>query len=118
MYATYKNDVQFFVVYIKEAHALDSAWPMSGRGHPLVQEPVTWKERQKIAKQCTTALELAHMPTLVDEIDDGVAVAYQAAPDRLYLVGRDGKIAYAGGRGPFGFSPKELETAIKKILQN
>jgi len=29
-------------------------------------------------------------------------------PDRLYLVGRDGRIAYRGAPGPFGFIATEL----------
>ena len=42
---------------------------------------------------------------------------YGAHPDRLYLVGRDGKIAYTGGRGPTGFRPDELEEAITAELE-
>jgi hypothetical protein len=37
-------------------------------------------------------------------------------PTRLYLVGTDGRVAYAGGLGPFGFKPKELEAAIDDLL--
>ena len=37
-------------------------------------------------------------------------------PDRLYLVGVDGKVVYKGGRGPFGFRPADLSTAIEKYL--
>ncbi len=108
--------MQFFVVYIREAHALDSEWPMTGRGHPLVQEPVDDAERRRLATQCTTALELAMIPTLVDGIDDAVGRRFAAWPDRLFLVGKDGKIAYAGGPGPAGFKPEELEAAIKTAL--
>jgi len=42
---------------------------------------------------------------------------YGAWPDRLYLVGKDGKIAMAGGRGPFDFKPDKLEKAIQKELE-
>ena len=37
-------------------------------------------------------------------------------PLRTRVVGKDGKIAYAGGRGPFGFKPDELEASIKAEL--
>ena len=37
--------------------------------------------------------------------------------DRLYLVGRDGRIAYRGGEGPFGFKPNELGAAIEHHLK-
>src|SRR5262249_43155093 len=33
-------------------------------------------------------------------------------PDRLYVIGRDGRVVYKGGRGPFGFSTGEMEQAL------
>lgn len=93
---------------------MDGARPMT-RG-PLVQEPINLKERLSLAKQCTTAMAIAHIPTLVDLIDDKVSAAYQGHPDRLFLVGKDGKMAYSGGRGPFGFRPDELDRAIRAEL--
>ena len=103
------------MVYIREAHAVDSRSPMMHG--PLVEDPVNNKERHTVAQRCSTALELAEIPTLVDKVDDKVGLAYAAWPDRLYLVGVDGKIAYAGGRGPFGFHPKELAAAIEVELK-
>lgn len=79
---------------------------------PLVEDPINAKERHEVATQCVTALDLKTITAVVDRIDDAVNQAYSGWPDRLYLVGKDGKIAYAGGRGPFGFKPDELETAI------
>ena len=49
-------------------------------------------------------------------MDNSTDLAYSALPDRLYLVGTDGKIAYNSGRGPMGFRPDEFETAIKDYL--
>ena len=83
----------------------------------MIQEPMTWKERSGIATECVAALEIQHLPTLIDEMDDRVGGVYQGFPDRLYLVGRDGKIAYQGGPGPFGFRPSELDDAIKAELK-
>ena len=37
-------------------------------------------------------------------------------PDRLYLIDRDGRIAYKGGRGPMGFKPGELEQSVVMLL--
>lgn len=53
---------------------------------------------------------------VVDAVDDAAASAYGGWPDRLYLVGRDGRIAYQSGEGPFGFKPKELAAAIEQHL--
>ena len=57
------------------------------------------------------------MPMVVDAVDNAVASAYGGWPDRLYLVGRDGRIAYRGGEGPFGFKPNELGAAIEHHLK-
>jgi hypothetical protein len=56
------------------------------------------------------------MPLLVDGMDDKVGKAYSGMPDRLYLIDREGRVAYKGGRGPFGFKPGELEQAILMLL--
>lgn len=109
--------MQFFVVYIREAHAIDSRSPMGGGGHPIVEDPKTLEERRAVAEVCLTKLEIASIPALVDDMQDTANVAYGGWPDRLYLVGRDGRVAYKGGRGPFGFKPDELEQALEHELQ-
>jgi hypothetical protein len=70
-------------------------------------------ERPAVASTCAANLRM-RMPTVVDELDDGVASAYGGWPDRLYLVGRDGRIAFQGGEGPFGFKPDALERALAR----
>jgi hypothetical protein len=116
LWKTYGEEVAFFVVYIREAHAIDSQAPMGGRGMPIVEDPLTLEERRAVASVCMAKLALEPMPALVDDIDDKANTAYAAWPDRLYLIGRDGRIAYRGGPGPRGFKPEELEAAIKAEL--
>ena len=106
--------MQFLLVYIREAHAADGRSP--NYGGPLVEEPITTEERDAVASTCVADLGLDMIPAVLDRIDDKVGAAYSGHPDRLYLVGKDGKIAYAGARGPFGFSPNELEMAIIEEL--
>ncbi len=112
MYEAYKDRVEFLVVYIREAHPIDGHMPMEFK---MIEDPITTVERLKVAKQCVTELKLA-MPAVVDKLNDAVSVAYHGWPERLYLVGKDGKIAYVGGPGPFQFEPGELEKAIRKIV--
>ena len=107
--------MQFVVVYIAEAHAIDSTWPML-RG-PLLEEPETLEERMANAGKCAVGLELKDFLTVVDGIDDKAMRSYEAWPDRLYLIGKDGKVAYKGGLGPFQFKPDELEKAIAQLLK-
>ncbi len=77
----------------------------------LIEDPVSDDERKVVANQCVADLNLP-MPAVIDRIDNLVNLAYGALPDRLYLVDKNGKVAYAGKRGPRGFKPDELETAI------
>ena len=56
------------------------------------------------------------MPALVDRMDDRVAIDYAAMPERLYVIDRDGSIAYKRGMGPMYFRPLEWESAIEKLL--
>ncbi len=110
------GEVAFLVVYIREAHAIDGRSPLRTGRHPLVEEPKTIGERVDVARVCLTKMELRGIPAVVDGMDNAVAQAYAAAPDRLYLIGKDGTVAYQGGRGPFGFLPDELGEAIQKEL--
>jgi alkylhydroperoxidase family enzyme len=79
------------------------------------KQPRTFLERADAAGKCCAALEM-EMPLLVDAMDDPVGHAYSGMPDRLYLIDRDGKVAYQGGRGPFGFKPGEMEQALVMLL--
>jgi hypothetical protein len=80
-----------------------------------IRQPVTIDERLGVAQKCSATLEIS-FPVLVDPVGDPVGKAYSAMPDRLYLVDRDGRIAYKSGRGPFGFHPGELEQALIALL--
>ncbi len=73
----------------------------------------TLDQRQETAQQCLATLKLS-MPTLVDRDDNKVNRAYAAWPDRLYVIGLDGKIAYKGGPGPKEFRPQEVDQWLRK----
>jgi hypothetical protein len=103
------------VVYIREAHP-EEGWilPENRRSGVAVHEPTTEDERQTVASTCAVNLRL-RMPMVVDGLDNAVASAYGGWPDRLYLIGRDRRIAFQGGEGPFGFKPQELADAIERL---
>jgi hypothetical protein len=96
----------------REAHPTDG-WRMTSNDKAGVAfaQPKTFEERTSVAAACCEKLKIT-MPLLVDDLDDRVGHLYSGMPDRLYLIDRQGKIAYKGGRGPFGFKPGELEQAI------
>ena len=108
--------VPFLIVYIREAHPEDG-WVLADnrrQGIALV-DPGSDEARAEVAATCAVQLR-TRLPVAVDGVDDAVALAYGGWPDRLYLIGRDGRIAYQGGEGPFGFAPDELGAAIDAEL--
>lgn len=108
----YGEHVEFLAVYVREAHPIDG-WrmPSNDKAGVAFAQPKTFEERTQVAAVCCEKLKIT-MPLLVDDLDDRVGHLYSGMPDRLYLIDRAGKIAYKGGRGPFGFKPGELEQAI------
>jgi hypothetical protein len=116
IYGRYSDRVWFYVIYIREAHP-DDGWrvPENLRQEIRIREPRSTAERKAVATLCQVNLEL-DMPMLVDEIDNRVEESYLSRPMRLYLIGRDGRIAYTGDQGPFGFHPDSWEAAIQAEL--
>jgi Iodothyronine deiodinase len=113
----YGEQVAFFVVYIKEAHPEDGWVLESNRDEGIAAaDPETVDERAELADACAVRLRI-RMPVLLDELDDEVASRYGGWPDRLYLIGRDGRVAFQGEEGPFGFRPDDLEAAIEAELR-
>ncbi len=126
LYERYRDRVEFLHVYIREAHPKDG-WSFAGpvmrhliaRYAPTaaigMPDPTTLEERREAAGSCQ--LSAGHeLPTVVDDLDDAVSSAYAALPTRLYLVDVEGRIAYAGGPGPYGFKPDELGRAIEALI--
>lgn len=113
LYDRYKDRVQFFIVYIHEAHAADGRSPIRVNTSKLewISEPKSAFERFQVANTCIEDLKLT-IPCLLDDMENATDKAYSGWPDRLYLVGKDGRIAFQGRPGPRGFRPEELAAAI------
>ena len=127
LHLRYGDCVEFLSIYIREAHPVDGWWLGDGVAGKLIRavvgsgeatdiyDPKIIEERQTVAGRCETELEYG-ITTIVDTMDDTVNKAYASLPTRLYLVGEDGRIVYAGGLGPFGFKPTELGETIERYL--
>jgi Iodothyronine deiodinase len=80
----------------------------------IFDRPKDWNERQSVAQACCRKLNLS-IPCVVDTIDNTVDNLYAAWPERIFVIGSDGKIAYAGKQGPWGFKPAEAERALRPL---
>ncbi len=72
-------------------------------------------ERCAAADTCVREMEI-DFPALVDGMDNATELAYTAWPDRLYVVGVDGRILHKTAPGPWGFRAKKIEEALKELL--
>lgn len=104
-------------MYIQEAHPVD-LWQVSSnvKDGVLLDSPQTAEERAGDAEMCVVRLAIK-LPSLVDGIDNRVERAYTGWPDRLYLIGTDGRIQYKSAPGPYGFSTNDLEASLKRVLK-
>ena len=106
---------EFFMVYIREAHPSD-AWQISSneRDQVIHSSPTTDEERCDLAQTCTDKIGCT-FPALVDGLDNAVDDIYTGWPERIYVIGRDGRIRYKSAPGPFGFEPEELGAELERL---
>ena len=105
--------MEFYLVYIQEAHASDGWQTESNEKENVIYEyPKGYDERISIAGTCSTKLGI-EFSALVDTIDNKTETAYTAWPDRLYLIDHAGNIAFKSDAGPFGFKTERLAKALK-----
>lgn len=128
VYRRYHEQVEFITVYVREAHPSDKWWlgesrtqralmrVTKARARTDIKDPVTMEERREVAAACQATLLDGEVPMYVDTIDDRVSTMYTGKPTRIYLIGRDGRVVYNPGIGPFGFNPKHLGQEIEAYL--
>jgi tetratricopeptide (TPR) repeat protein len=116
----YHERVDFRLVYISEAHAnggAESQWQSTINQKEGIDLPAARNlaEKQEHAALCLRRLTLP-FGVVVDGMDAAAERAYQAWPSRLYLVGRDGKVAFQTRLGELDFHADDLERAIREML--
>ncbi len=109
MYKANKDRVNFRLVYISEAHAMDDKFPVPYASELGIREHKNFGERCTVASRLRKDKKLT-IPCLVDDMDNSVEKQYRAWPDKVFLVRKDGRLAVAGKRGPWGFKP-----ALRKV---
>ncbi len=114
---SYRGRAEFLMVAVRQARPSDG-WPSkdNAQAGASLAQPKDEKGRFQAARDLKAKLGLT-WPMAVDRMDDRVGILYSGMPCRLYLVDPSGRVAYQGGRGPFGFKPDELEQALLLQLQ-
>jgi hypothetical protein len=108
--------VSFLAVYILEAHPSD-VWQMQSnlKDNVVFASPKNEEERAFVAGACVRKLGIK-FPAVLDGFENTTEKAYTGWPDRLYLIDRNGKVAYKSAPGPFGFHPDDLKAALEKLI--
>ena len=117
IYAKFRDRVEFFVVYVQEAHPTDG-WQTDSNVEAgvLFRQHQSFDEREEVAATCSIDLHIS-LPVLIEEMSNDIDEAYGAAPERLYIVDAQGKVAYHGGAGPHFFDLDEWEEALEVCLR-
>ncbi len=107
--------MEFYLVYIQEAHSSDG-WQMeiNEKEKVVYEYPKHYEERVSVAETCSTNLGI-EFPALVDTLDNKTEHDYTAWPDRLYLIDSNGRVAFKSEAGPFGFKTDLLAKALVSI---
>lgn len=119
LYQTYRDRVDFLLVYIREAHP-DSLIAIPGpdgkKQLQVVSQTESLEERLQNLRKFLSLTGIT-IPSVIDDYDNSVKRAYAAWPDRLYVVGADGNVVYKGRPGPFGFRVPELEEWLREQVK-
>lgn len=84
------------------------------RDNVVFASPKNLEERGSVAGSCVRNLHIG-IPALLDDFSNSTEAAYTGWPDRLYVIGRDGRVVYKSKPGPFGFHPQEMEPYLKRL---
>jgi peroxiredoxin len=116
LYAKYKDQAAFYMVYIIEAHTSDR-WQDAANftDNVVFASPRNPAERAGMGRLCLAKLDIK-FPAVMDTFDNSAERAYTSWPNRLYVIDKDGRIAYKSLEGPFGFHPQGVAATLQKLF--
>ncbi len=116
-FETHKDAVDFFCIYIEEAHPSDG-WAVFENIDAGIEyrQPATIEERADIAEICALKLDIK-MPMLLGDIGNRVDADYAALPVRIFVIGADGIIRYRTGMGPRDLDMDAAMAAIGELAE-
>ena len=116
IYRAFHDSMDFYCVYIQEAHP-DDGWQVASNLQDKVvhNQPATLGEREAMAQVCAVNLQL-EMPMVLDGIDNEIDRLYDALPERLYVLDAEGRVHFRTVVGSPGFDVSAWEAAIAKLV--
>ncbi|EMI17677.1 type III iodothyronine deiodinase [Rhodopirellula maiorica SM1] len=117
LYQQHKDNANFLMVYIREAHPDSKIQVKTAAGEEELQTFVQTNNlalRREHAATCERTLSLS-FPTVMDGVDNRVNAAYAGWPIRLVVIDTNGRILDPGAPGPQGFTPDKVATWLKTL---
>ena len=80
----------------------------------VIAKPKSFEERSELGQICVVKLGIK-FPAVVVTFD-ATERAYTGWPDRLYVIDRDGRVAYKSRPGPFGVQPQGVAETLQRLI--
>jgi hypothetical protein len=115
LFESHKKTIDFKIVYIRDTHpVLGFRAPTNDRvGIGPEQEPKTLTDREKWACEDRKKMNCT-IPVVMDTFDDKTLTAYDAFPQRAYVLDKSGQIVYSSS-GLVGFDLESIIKAVKSL---
>ncbi|HET9319811.1 MAG TPA: deiodinase-like protein, partial [Bryobacteraceae bacterium] len=116
LYERYHGRVEFVLVYIREAHSSGS-WQstINQRQGIDLADPTTFEQKREYATSCVRKLKIPYTAA-VDPMDNSTEKAYVAWPSRLYLVDKQGRVAFTSLLDELNFDASSLDSALQSAI--
>jgi Iodothyronine deiodinase len=115
LFKSNKDTIDFKIVYIRDTHpVLGFRAPTNDRrGIGQEQEPKNLADREKWACEDRKKMKCT-IPVVMDTFADKTMKAYDAFPQRVYVLDKQGKVVYASS-GLIGFEVESVTKAVKAL---
>jgi len=116
LYERYHGRAEFVLVYIREAHGSSSWQSMINQRQGIdLADPTTFEQKREYAASCVRKLRIPYTAA-VDPMDNSTDKAYIAWPSRLYLVDKQGRVAFTSLLDELSFDASSLDSALQMAI--
>jgi tetratricopeptide (TPR) repeat protein len=118
LHARYRDRAAFLLVYLREAHPEGEAWEstVNRREGIRLPEARSVPERAEHAAVCRRELKVPYEAVL-DGLDGRAETAFSAFPSRVFVIERQGTVAFSSALDVESFRPEALDAAIEKATR-
>jgi tetratricopeptide (TPR) repeat protein len=116
LYERYRDRAEFLLVYIREAHGAGS-WQstINQREGIDLADAATFEQKRGYAASCVRKLKIPYAAA-VDPLNNATEKAYVAWPSRVYLIDKQGNVAFNTLLDELNFDASRLDSALQTAI--